>query len=106
MGRFILRRLLISIPILLGVTIITFTFVNLIPGSYIDTLVNPEVSRATRADFDAMERQLGLDQPAPVRYFLWLKELATGNLGYSLNSRKSVTSEIGLRLIPTLKLTL
>jgi peptide/nickel transport system permease protein len=102
---YILRRLVISIPILLGVTLITFTFVNLVPGDYIDTLIDPEISSARREDLQALEEQLGLDKPAPVRYGLWMKELATGNLGYSLSSRKPVTEEIGRRLIPTLKLT-
>ena len=44
MLRYILRRIVISIPILLGVTLITFIFIQLVPGDYIDTLVNPEKS--------------------------------------------------------------
>ncbi|MGN6810720.1 MAG: ABC transporter permease [Thermomicrobiales bacterium] len=105
MGHYILRRVLISIPILLGVTLITFIFINLVPGDYIDTLINPEISSARREDLVPLEKQLGLDKPAPVRYVLWLKELATGNLGYSLSTRKPVSQEIGRRLVPTLKLT-
>jgi peptide/nickel transport system permease protein len=106
MASYVLRRLIIAIPILLGVTLITFIFVNLVPGDYIDTLINPEVSSARREDLKPLEHQLGLDKPAPVRYLLWLKELGTGNLGYSLSTQKPVTSEIGRRLGPTLKLTL
>lgn len=105
MARYILRRVLLSIPILLGVTIITFIFINLVPGDYIDTLINPEISSATREDLEPLRQQLGLDKPAPVRYVLWLRELATGNLGYSLHTRKPVTDEIGRRLVPTLKIT-
>lgn len=105
MGRYVLRRLLISIPILLGVSVVTFVFINLVPGDYIDTLINPEISSASRADFEPLRRQLGLDQPPPVRYAIWLREITTGNFGYSLSSRKSVLSEIGERLVPTLKLT-
>jgi peptide/nickel transport system permease protein len=105
MGQYILRRLLISIPILLGVSIVTFVFINLVPGDYIDTLINPEISSASRADFEPLRRQLGLDQPPPVRYVIWLREMATGNFGYSLSSRKPVLAEIGERLVPTLKLT-
>lgn len=106
MLRYILRRFIVSIPILIGVTVITFIFIQLVPGDYIDTLINPELSSATREDMVALERQLGLDQPAPVLYFLWMKELAQGNLGLSLSSRKPVGDEILRRLIPTLKLTL
>src|SRR3954452_1233506 len=105
MARYVLRRAIISIPILLGVTLITFVFINLVPGDYIDTLINPEVSSARREDLEPLRRQLGLDKPAPVRYVLWLGELARGNLGYSLSTRKPVAQEIGRRLAPTLKLT-
>ncbi|MGH2561817.1 MAG: ABC transporter permease [Thermomicrobiales bacterium] len=105
MARYILRRIAVSIPILLGVTVITFLFVNLVPGDYIDSLIDPEVSSATRADYEALEEQLGLDQPAPVRYLRWLEETAKGNLGYSLATRKPVRVEIMRRLPTTLKLT-
>lgn len=105
MLNYILRRFAISIPILLGVTLITFIFINLVPGDYIDTLIDPEKSSARREDLAQLESQLGLDKPAPVRYALWMKELGTGNLGYSLSSQKPVTSEIWRRLVPTLKLT-
>jgi peptide/nickel transport system permease protein len=105
MLHYILRRLALSIPILLGVTVITFIFVNLIPGDYIDTLIDPEHSTATRKDMEALEERLGLDQPPPVQYVLWMKELAQGNLGTSLSSQKPVSHEIMRRLIPTLKLT-
>jgi peptide/nickel transport system permease protein len=103
---YILRRFVISIPILIGVTIITFVFIQLVPGDYIDTLINPEKSSATREDMEALEEQLGLNQPPPVQYLLWMKELGQGNLGTSLSSQKPVTDEILRRLVPTLKLTL
>ena len=105
MGRYILRRVLIAIPLLLGVSLITFIFVNLVPGDYIDTLINPEISTARREDLEPLRKQLGLDKPAPVRYVAWLAQVARGNLGYSLSTRKSVSAEIGRRLGPTLKLT-
>jgi peptide/nickel transport system permease protein len=103
---YILRRIAISIPILLGVTVITFTFTQLVPGDYIDTLLNPEKTSANRADMEALEKQLGLDQSAPVLYFRWMGELIQGNLGESLATRKPVSEEITRRLIPTLKLSL
>lgn len=105
MARYILRRLLIAIPLLIGVSLITFIFINLVPGDYIDTLINPEISSARREDLEPLRRQLGLDKPAPVRYAVWLSEVARGNLGYSLSTRKPVAAEIGRRLGPTLKLT-
>jgi peptide/nickel transport system permease protein len=105
MASFVLRRILVAIPILLGVTLITFVFINLVPGDYIDTLINPDLSGANRANLAPLEHQLGLDKPAPVRYVLWLKQVAIGNLGYSLATQKPVTSEITRSLVPTLKLT-
>ncbi len=105
MASYILRRIAISIPILFGVTIITFLFVNIVPGDYIDSLIDPEISSASRADYEALEAQLGLDQPAPVRYMRWLGETAQGNLGFSLATRKPVREEIMRRLPTTLKLT-
>ena len=105
MARYILRRLALSIPILLGVTVITFLFVQMVPGDYIDTLVDPEKSSATRQDMAALEDQLGLNRSPVEQYGIWIKELAQGNLGESLSSRKPVTDEIGRRMIPTLKLT-
>ena len=84
MARYILRRLLIAIPLLIGVSLITFIFINLVPGDYIDTLINPEISNARREDLEPLRKQLGLDKPAPVRYVVWLSEVARGNLGYSL----------------------
>ena len=89
MASFVLRRFLVAIPILLGVTLITFVFINLVPGDYIDTLINPDLSGANRANLEPLEHQLGLDKPAPVRYVLWLKQVATGNLGYSLADSKT-----------------
>lgn len=103
---YILRRIAISIPVLIGVTIVTFIFIQLVPGDYIDTLIDPERTSTSREDLAALEEQLGLNQPAPVQYALWMKELGQGNLGESLASRKPVTDEILRRLVPTLKLTL
>lgn len=104
MAHYIIKRLILSIPILLGVTIITFIFIQLVPGDYIDTLVNPEKSSATREDMAALEAQLGLNRSPVEQYGLWLKEVVQGNLGESLSSGKPVTEEIGRRLIPTMKL--
>jgi peptide/nickel transport system permease protein len=105
MARYVLRRIAVSLPILLGVTVITFIFVNLVPGDYIDSLIDPETSSATREDYEALEEQLGLNQPAPVRYVRWLEQTVKGNLGYSLATRKPVRDEIMRRLPTTLKLT-
>lgn len=105
MGQYFLRRLVISIPVLLFVTVIAFALVNLAPGDPVSSMINP----ATRAELGpewVTERQkaLGLDKPLLYRYGIWLRELASGNLGYTLIGGQSVAGEIQARLGPTLLL--
>ena len=106
MGRYILRRLLISIPILFGLTLMTFVMANLMPGDYIDTLIPPEqAARRSPAEIAALRESYGLNQPLMVRYAVWLRELAHGNLGYSFQSGEPVLKEIMARLPSTLQIT-
>jgi peptide/nickel transport system permease protein len=105
MGRYILRRLVISVPVLLFVTLIAFTLVNLAPGDPVSSMINP----ATRAELGpewVKQRQaaLGLDKPIVYRYGIWLKEVVRGNLGYSLLGGQSVSSQVAARIGPTLLL--
>jgi peptide/nickel transport system permease protein len=105
MGRYFLRRLAISVPVLLFVTVIAFALVNLAPGDPVSAMINP----ATRAELGpewVAERQkaLGLDKPVLYRYGIWLKELAQGNLGYTLVGGQSVSAEVMARIGPTLLL--
>jgi peptide/nickel transport system permease protein len=103
---YILRRLAISVPILLGLTLVTFIFTELMPGDFVDSLVPPTAVVAfTPAQLVAMREAYGLNKPPYERYFIWLRELASGNLGYSLISGASVRAEIGARLPATLQLT-
>ncbi len=106
MRTYILRRLAISIPILLGLTVVTFFFTELMPGDFVDALVPPTAIVAyTPAQLQAMRENYGLNKPAYERYFIWLRELARGNLGHSLISGAPVRDEILERLPATLQLT-
>lgn len=106
MRTYILRRLAISIPILLGLTIVTFILAELLPGDFVDALVPPTAAVAyTPEQLEAMRENYGLNKPAYERYFIWLRELASGNLGYSLISGAPVRDEILQRLPATLQLT-
>src|ERR687886_2892310 len=98
---FILRRLFISLPVLLGITVISYAIINLAPGSPIDLLIDPNLSPL---DVERKRAELGLDQPLPVRYALWLGELLRGNLGYSIINYQPVAGRIGERLVPTVSL--
>jgi peptide/nickel transport system permease protein len=103
MHRYILQRLLTAIPILLGITFATFLIINAAPGDPVDLMVNPMAGVSPDA-VQARREALGLNKPLLVRYGLWLKEVARGNLGYSLVNREPVLDRIARRLLPTLQL--
>jgi peptide/nickel transport system permease protein len=103
---YILRRLAVTIPILLGLTVVTFILTELMPGDFVDALVPPTAIVAyTPAQLEAMRESYGLNKPAYERYLIWLGELARGNLGHSLISGAPVRDEILARLPATLQLT-
>lgn len=107
MGRFLLRRIAISIPVLLGITVIMYIIVNMAPGDPVTALMNPEQMANMGPEWVEHQREsLGLNDPMPIRYVKWLKETATGNLGYSFVDRMPVNQKIGERIWPTLKLML
>ena len=102
---YILRRLLIAIPVLIGVTIVTYGFISMAPGDPVTALLDPEQMSTLGPDWvEQQKAALGLDKPAPVRYVLWLGEAARGNLGYSAVDRRPVAQKLGERLGPTLRL--
>jgi peptide/nickel transport system permease protein len=105
MQRYLLRRLLISVPILLGVSIFSFVFIHLAPGDPVEALIDPVMRADLGPEWVAQRRaELGLNQPLPVRYAIWLGQLAEGNMGFSLISRQPVAAQIQERLGPTLLL--
>ena len=100
MRRYILKRLLLAIPVLLGITIIDY-FIMSLAGNPMDILAGPRMTQEAIA-FKAAK--LGLDQPVWVQYFNWLGEVLRGNLGYSYKSYQPVAQMIGSHLGPTLLL--
>jgi peptide/nickel transport system permease protein len=104
---FILRRMLLAIPIIIGVTAVTYLLISLAPGDPVTAMLDPEQMTTLGPDWVAERKaELGLDKPIPVRYMLWLKEVARGNLGYSAIDRQPVIDKLGERVWPTLKLML
>ena len=99
----IVRRVLQMIPLLVGVSFLTFAIVNFVPGSPIDTLkFNP---RTRPEDIERIRENLGLDRPWYERYFVWLADVARGDLGLSLANSTPVRDRI-LGVLPnTLLLT-
>jgi peptide/nickel transport system permease protein len=107
MTRYAIRRLLIAIPTLWGITIMTFTFVNLAPGDPLSAMMmNAQGQRTitSQAEMQALRAKYGLDQPAPVRYVIWLNQVLHGNLGQRVIDQQDVATVIGQRVGPTLEL--
>jgi peptide/nickel transport system permease protein len=92
------KRLLLAVPILLGVSILTFWVLDLIPGNAAQQLLGAE---ATPQQIATLEARLGLDQPPVQRYLGWLGGALTGDLGSSLVSSQPVTGLLGERLAVT-----
>src|ERR1051325_2827416 len=99
------RRLLISVPVLLGITVLGFVFVRLAPGDPVRMMVNPEYMAGGAEEYIAQRRpELGLDNPPPIQYVAWLSEVARGNLGYSFFDRRPVGDILKERILPTTEL--
>jgi peptide/nickel transport system permease protein len=96
MTAYIIQRLLLSIPLLLGITFITFVIVNAQGSPVADLQRNP---RFRPADIERIRENLGLNEPVAVRYFKWVSNLARGDLGISLSNATPVKDRI-LAVLP------
>ncbi len=100
MGQYLLRRLLIAIPSLLGISVVLFTVLALAPGDPFEELAtNPNVPAEVSA---MLRKKFGLDDPVYIRYFRWLSAMAQGDWGFSFVSRVDVDQLILQRLPTTL----
>ncbi|WP_135470186.1 ABC transporter permease [Crenalkalicoccus roseus] len=100
MSQYLIRRLLVAIPSLLGISVVLFTVLALAPGDPFEELAtNPAVPPEVRA---ALRAKFGLDDPIFVRYFRWLAAMLNGDWGYSFVSRMDVDTLILQRLPTTL----
>lgn len=100
MPKYLVRRLLISIPALLGISVVLFTVLALAPGDPFEELAtNPNVPPEVRAN---LRTQFGLDNPIPVRYVRWVTAMLKGDWGFSFTSRVNVSTLIMQRLPTTL----
>ncbi len=101
--KYLERRLIHGILLLAGVSVLSFLFSDLAPGSFFDEMkLNPQISSATVA---ALRSQYGLDQPLPVRYGRWVKSVFRGDWGYSLAYNSPVKNLLLVRARNTLLLT-
>lgn len=98
---FLLRRLLLTVPVLLGVSILVFLMIHLAPGDPATLFAGLE---ASREDVEGVRRALGLDAPLHAQYLRFLGRLIRGELGHSVKTGRPVTEEIGARYGNTLLL--
>jgi peptide/nickel transport system permease protein len=103
MLRFVVRRLLLLVPILIGLSLLVFLWIRALPGSPATALLG---ERATPAAVAAVRKQYGLDDPLYQQYFRYLRTLAGGNLGSSVTTRRPVVDEFRDRFPATVELAL
>jgi peptide/nickel transport system permease protein len=101
MLRFIVRRLLLLVPILIGLSILVFAYLRALPGSPAYALLG---DRATPEAVAEINRQYGLDKPLHVQYWRYVKNTASGDLGTSSQTRQPVTDELKRRFPATVEL--
>jgi peptide/nickel transport system permease protein len=103
MGRYVARRLLLMVPVLLGVSLLVFFLTNLLPG---DPARAAAGRLATPEQLTAVRERLGLDRSLPVQYGLYMGRLVQGDLGTSLTSKQEVATELRLFFPATVELLL
>ena len=102
MNTFIIRRILQTIPVLLGVSITVFLLIKLVPGDIASSLLGHE---ATPAELEALREALGLNAPLHIQFIQWLSGVVRGDLGQSIEFRRPVTEMVTSRLQNTLILS-
>ena len=95
MGRYVLRRLVLALPVLLGVSVAVFLMIELVPGDPATVLAG---DTASADQVERIRHELGLDQPLPVQYLRWASLAIRGDLGTSTRSGFGVTQTVLARL--------
>jgi peptide/nickel transport system permease protein len=103
--RYALRRTVLLLPTLLGMSILIFAMVRLLPGDVVDALQSGDTG-ASEAKKEALRRSLGLADPIPIQYLNFVRGIVTGDFGHSLVTGRSVTTVILGALPITLELAL
>ena len=101
MSSYFIRRILSVVPTLLLLSILIFIGMELTPGDATSFLLDPDIPPG---DMEALREAMGLNRPAHVRYFVWMKEILRGNLGYSLIDGSSITRALARKVPATLEL--
>ena len=103
MLHFLLRRLLLTIPVLLGVATLVFSLIHLVPGDPVETMLGES---ASPQEIGRVRAQLGLDRPLYAQYWTFLKGVGRGDLGVSLRTNEPVAQAIATRMPATIELAI
>ena len=103
MLKYIGKRLLKAIPLLILITIICFILINLAPYDVVDALTRPDM---TREEINLIREAYGLNDPIYIQYIRWVNNILHGNFGYSILSHTSIKYDLIVRIPNTIKLVL
>jgi peptide/nickel transport system permease protein len=103
MAIYILKRILLFIPTLLGITLITFVLMQYMPGDPVIAMVG---ERASPETIERIRTELGLDKSLTYQYFMYLKRLGTGQLGQSLHTKRKIADDLLQKFPNTARLAL
>lgn len=103
MGKFVLHRLALFVPLLFGATVLVFGYVHLIPGGPVEAMLGVHANPRLVAE---IESRYGLDQPLTTQYLNWLQGVMSGDLGQTVRTRSDITELVGQRVPATLQLAI
>lgn len=103
MAKYIIKRILQAIPLILLISIICFILIQLAPYNAIDTMITPKMPQET---VDIIKAKYGFDKPVYVQYLLWLKGIVSGQFGYSIITHESISNDLIARIPATIILVL
>jgi peptide/nickel transport system permease protein len=106
MVNYIFKRVLLMVPTLLGVALLIFFMLRVLPGDIIELKLRGDGGTASAAVVEQERERLGLNQPLPVQFGRWIKGMATLDMGLSLWTNRPVVEEIGIRIGLTLQVSL
>lgn len=103
MRKYILKRIALAIPMLIIISMLCFTLIQLAPYNAVDAMVTPRMSEQT---VKLIKAKYGLDKPPYIQYFYWVKGILQGQLGYSIVTHQSIASELVARIPATIAIAL
>lgn len=103
MWKYLVRRLVMMVPVMLLVSMIAFSIILLLPGDPAMAILGPERARDTQV-YQALRQELGLDKSIPLQYLSWLGKIVTGDLGTSARNQQPVTALLAQSIGPTMQL--